>query len=379
MVCIDLSAAAQERAGLGRYAASLGEALLALGLPLTAFINDQRGSRLGPPLNGVPTRSVHLARKPWRLRAAGTYFGGPSLDSVFAGLDIYHATEHLLPRLKRVSSVFTLHDIAYIRFPEYHLLQNRLFLTWMMPRFLAQADHIITISESTRRDALQHYRLDPAKIDVIPEGVEPRFTPAVEADRLTAVRRAYDLPSRFILFVGTIEPRKNLPTLLAAYAALRVKYPDVGLVIAGGKGWLYQSFFDQLSALGLRDVVKLTGFFPDEELPTLLNAAEVFAFPSHFEGFGLPPLEAMACGVPVVCSNASSLPEVVGDAGLLVPPDDPRAWVEAIDRVLSNPDLRLELRGRGLARARQFTWEAAARQTLAVYHRVAEARRAHRA
>ena len=126
-------------------------------------------------------------------------------------------------------------------------------------------------------------------------------------------------------------------------------------------------------------MVKLTGFVADEQLPALLNAAEVFAFPSHFEGFGLPPLEAMACGVPVVCSNASSLPEVVGEAGLLVAPDDLRAWVEALDRLLSDPALRQDLRGRGLARARQFTWEAAARQTLAVYERAAEVKRAHRA
>ena len=375
-ICLDLSAAAQERAGLGRYAASLGLALLALGVPLTAFVNDPRESRLGPPLSGLPTRSVHLARKPWRLRAAATYFGGPSVDSVLDGVKVFHATEHLLPRLKRVPSVFTLHDIAYLRYPQYHLLQNRLFLNWMMPRFLAQADHIIAISESTRRDALQQYRLDPAKITVIPEGVEPRFAPAVEANQLDAVRRAYDLPERFILFVGTIEPRKNLPALLEAYAALRPKHPEVGLVIAGGKGWLYQSFFDRLSALGLQQVVKLTGFVPDQQLPALMNAAEVFAFPSHFEGFGLPPLEAMACGLPVVCSNASSLPEVVGDAGLLVAPDDPRAWVEALDRVLTDPGLRQELRGRGLDRARPFTWEAAARQTLAVYERAAEVKRA---
>jgi glycosyltransferase involved in cell wall biosynthesis len=379
MVCIDLSAAAQERAGLGRYAASLAQALLALGVPLTAFINDTGGSRLEPPLSSLPTRSVHMARKPWRLRAAATYFGGPSLDSVFEGVEVYHATEHLLPRLKRVASVFTVHDLAYLRYPQYHLLQNRLFLAYMMPRFLAQADHIITISESTRRDVLKYYRLDPAKIDVIPEGVEPRFTPAVGAEQVNAVRKAYDLPARFILFVGTIEPRKNLMTLLEAFAAVRVKHPQVGLVIAGGKGWLYQSFFDRLSALGLQDVVKLTGFVADEQLPALLNAAEVFAFPSHFEGFGLPPLEAMACGVPVVCSNASSLPEVVGEAGLLVAPDDLHAWVEALDRLLSDPALRQDLSGQGLARARQFTWEAAARQTLAVYERVAEVKRAHRA
>ena len=379
MFCLDLSAAAQERAGLGRYAASLGQALLARGAPLTAFLNDPRGSRLAPPLSALPTRTVNLARKPWRLRAAATYFGGPSLDAVFAGLEVYHATEHLLPRLRNVPSVFTLHDIAYLRYPQYHLLQNRLFLSGMMPRFLAQADRIIAISESTRQDALQHYHLDPAKVVVIPEGVEPRFTPDIAPELVRAVRQAYRLPERYILFVSTIEPRKNLPTLLEAYAALRARHPDVGLVIAGGKGWLYQSFFDRLNALGLQEQVILTGFVPDEHLPALLQAAEVFAFPSHFEGFGLPPLEAMACGVPVVCSNASSLPEVVGEAGLLVPPDDTRAWTETLDRLLTDQALQRELRGRGLARASHFTWDAAARQTLAVYQEVAEARRAHRA
>src|SRR5258708_4092949 len=254
-----------------------------MGVALTAFVNDPDRSRLGQPLSRLPTRSVHLGRKPWRLRAAATYFGGPSLEAVFEGVEVYHATEHLLPRLKHAASVFTLHDVAYLRYPQYHLLQNRLFLRVMMPRFLAQADRIIAISASTRSDALQLYRLEPAKIDVIPEGVEPRFAPQAPAEQLAARRHAYDLPERFILFVGTIEPRKNLPTLLEAYATLCAKYPEVGLVIAGGKGWLYQSFFERLTALGLQDVVKLTGFGPVELFPALLNPAQAFAFPSYFE------------------------------------------------------------------------------------------------
>jgi glycosyltransferase involved in cell wall biosynthesis len=379
MVCIDLSAAAQERAGLGRYAASLAQALLALGEPLQAFVNDPRGSRLAEPLSALPTRTVRLARKPWRLRAAATYFGGPSLDGVFAGVSLYHATEHLLPRLRRVPSVFTLHDIAYLRYPQYHLLQNRLFLSLMMPRFLAQAQRIIAISESTRREALAAYRLDPAKIEVIAEGVEPRFAPVPDAGLLSGVRARYGLPARFILFVGTIEPRKNLRTLLEAYAALRPNAPEVGLVIAGGKGWLFADFFDQLRALGLESQVRLTGFVPDDDLPALLSAAEAFVYPSVYEGFGLPPLEAMACGTPVLCSDASSLPEVVGQAGLLLPPTDAAAWAAALQRILSDAALRADLRERGLARARQFTWEAAAKRTLAVYKQAVEAARAHRA
>ncbi len=369
-LCLDLSAAAHERAGLGRYAASLAHALFALNTPFSIFINDPRESRLRPPLSEMPAHTAHLPRKLWRLRAAASYFGGPSLDRAYAGVTLFHATEHLLPKLTGARSVFTLHDTAYLLFPNYHLLQNRLYLTLMMPRFLARADRIIAVSEATRRDALRFYRIDPAKIDVILEGVEPRFRPEPDPARLAAVRRQYALPERFILYVGTIEPRKNLPTLLEAFAALRLQHPDVGLVIAGGKGWLYESFFKRLRSLGLEKRVTLTGYVPDDDLPALINCAEVFAFPSIFEGFGLPPLEAMACGVPVVCSNASSLPEVVGEAGVLLPPDDPRTWAEALNRILVDPDLRADLRARGLARARQFTWEHAARCTLEIYRAV---------
>jgi glycosyltransferase involved in cell wall biosynthesis len=368
--CIDLSAAAHERAGLGRYAASLAEALLALGVPLTAFLNDPQESRLLPPLSELPTYSARLPRKRWRLRAALSYFGGPSMDRALGDVHLFHATEHLLPKLTRARSVFTLHDTAYLLFPEYHLPRNRIYLRAMMPRFLERADRVIAVSENTRRDALRLYRLDPGKIEVIPEGVDARFRPEVDDTIVSAVRRRYDLPERFILCISTIEPRKNLTTLLEAYAALRHDHPDVRLVIVGGKGWLFERFFERLRSLGLEGEVVLTGYVPDEDVPALLNAAELFAFPSEFEGFGLPPLEAMACGVPVVCSNAASLPEVVGEAGVLLPPRDVAAWVEALGRLLDDAQLREDLRARGLERASRFTWDAAARRTLDVYRSV---------
>ena len=372
--CIDLSAAAHERAGLGRYAASLAEALLGLGVPLTAFLNDPRESRLQPPLSELPTYSARLPRKRWRLRAALSYFGGPSMDRALGDVQLFHATEHLLPKLSRARSVFTLHDTAYLLFPEYHLPRNRIYLRAMMPRFLERADRVIAVSENTRRDALRLYRLDPGKIEVIPEGVDARFLPEVDDTIVSAVRRRYGLPERFILCISTIEPRKNLTTLLEAYAALRHDHPDVRLVIVGGKGWLFERFFERLRSLGLEGEVVLTGYVPDEDVPALLNAAEVFAFPSEFEGFGLPPLEAMACGVPVVCSNAASLPEVVGEAGVLLPPRDVAAWVEALGRLLDDAQLREDLRARGLERASRFTWDAAARRTLDVYRSVMEER-----
>lgn len=367
MICFDLSAAAHERAGLGRYAASLAQALVALGTPLTAFINDPHDGQLKPPLDKLPTLTANLPRKRWRLRAAVSYFGGPTLNSAFPGVKLYHATEHLLPMISHARSVFTLHDTAYLHFPQYHLLQNRLYLTLMMPRFIQRADAVICISEATRRDAVQFYNVPIEKLYVIYEGVEPRFAPIADSQILQSLRAKYNLPARFILYVSTIEPRKNLTTLLKAYAVLHQSQPEIGLVIAGGKGWLYESFFAELRALGLERLVQLTGYVPDQDLPALLNCAEAFAYPSVFEGFGLPPLEAMACGTPVIVSNASSLPEVVGDAGLLLPPTDAQAWVEALRRVLNDSALRAELRAHGLHRAQQFTWEKAARETLKVY------------
>jgi glycosyltransferase involved in cell wall biosynthesis len=369
-VCVDLSPAAQGRAGLGRYAGTLTEALLAQGVPLMAFIDHLEGSRLRSPLRGLPTVTARLPTSIWRVRAAASYFGGPSLDGTFQGVRLFHATDHLLPKLTRAMSVFTLHDLAYLLFPEHHLLRNRIYLRTMMPRFLRRADRIIAVSEHTRRDALRSYPLDPEKIEVIPEGVEPRFRSDVGRDAVADVRRRLGLPDRFILSVGTIEPRKNHATLVEAYASLREQHPDVGLVIAGGRGWLYERFFERVRSLGLEGHVVFTGHVPDEDMPALFNAAEVFAFPSEFEGFGLPPLEAMACGVPVVCSDAASLPEVVGDAGVLVPPRDVGAWIRAIDRLLSDAPLRAGFGARGLARARRFSWDAAAERTLEVYRSV---------
>jgi glycosyltransferase involved in cell wall biosynthesis len=292
------------------------------------------------------------------------------MDRAFEGVRLFHATAHLLPRLTGARSVFTLHDVAYLRFPQHHLPKNRIYLRAMMPRFVRRADAVIAVSEATRRDALRFYRLDPAKIHVIPEGVDPRFTPDPDPERVATVRDRYELPERFVLYVGTIEPRKNLTTLLEAYAELLRRRPEVGLVIAGGKGWLYEPFFERLRALGLERRVTLTGHVPDEDVPALMSAADVFAFPSEFEGFGLPPLEAMACGVPVVSSDAASLPEVVGDAGVLVPPHDVGAWVSALDRLLDDASLRDRLRAEGIARARTFTWDAAAAKTIEVYRSV---------
>ena len=370
-VCLDLSPAVHRRAGLGRYAQELSAALLEVDAEneYLIFFNRPRSARVEPPLHSLRRLTVAWSNKPWRMSALLAHFAGLSQDRLFPGVDLFHATDHLLPRFSRVRSVFTLHDLAFRLYPETHTALNRWFLSVMMPRFLQAADAVIAVSEHTKRDALRAYNLDEAKVRVIYEGVNPRFRPA-PPEAVAVVRRKYGLPERFILSVGTIEPRKNLETALAAYRALKEGGAAHRLVIVGKQGWLYRGFFRRLREEGLEGEVVFPGFVPDDDLPALYSGADLFLFPSLYEGFGLPPLEAMACGAPVVCSDVSSLPEVVGDAALLVPPLDVRAWAEALRRLLGDADLRANLRARGLARAREFSWARAARATAEVYRQV---------
>ncbi|MGH2521886.1 MAG: glycosyltransferase family 4 protein [Anaerolineales bacterium] len=373
-ITLDLSPAVHRHAGLGRYSHELLAALVALDKAndYATFYYAPRGAeKPAPPLDQLPARALRLPAKPWRMSVLLADFLGLALDHWLPPTDLFHATDHLLPPLRRARTVFTIHDLIYRFFPEHHLPLNRWYLTLMLPRFMRRADAIIAVSEHTRRDVVRLMRIPPEKITVIHEGVNPNYRPLADEAELARVRAKYNLPEHFILFFGTIEPRKNLLMLLEAYRVLLARdTPMPDLVIAGRRGWLYQPVFQCVSELGLQRRVQFTEWVAEGDAPGLMNAAEVFVYPSVYEGFGLPPLEALACGTPVLCSNASSLPEVVGDASLLLPPGDPAAWTEALSRVLSDSALRADLRTRGPARARQFTWEAAARKTLEVYEQV---------
>jgi glycosyltransferase involved in cell wall biosynthesis len=281
---------------------------------------------------------------------------------LFANADIFHATEHLLPRLRRTRSVFTLHDLIFQFDPDSHKPLNIAFLKTMMPRFLRVADAIIAVSECSKRDAVRLYNIRPDKIRVIYEGVDPQFAPVTDEARLSAVRAKYNLPERFIVHVGTIEPRKNLPLLFDIIAQ-----SDKHLVVAGKLGWLTQPILAKVKELGLEDRVTFTGFVADEDLPALISAATLLAMPSKYEGFGLPVLEAMACGTPVIASNTSSLPEVGGDAALYARPNDPASWAQLIDRVWGDDELRASLREKGFKQAAKFKWATMARETAEVY------------
>ncbi len=365
-VCIDVSAAVHRRAGLGRYAQELIGALAANAENEYITFYHQRGqAHLAAPIDRLPHITTPLSVKPWRLATMLAYFSNTKMDRLFPGIHLFHATEHLLPRLKQIPAVFTLHDLIFRFDPGSHKLLNRIYLNLMMPRFLRAARAIIAVSECTKRDAVRLYNAPPDKIHVIYEGVEPRFKPIQDAQALESVRRKYKLPARFVLYVGTIEPRKNLPALFQAFLNLKFQISNLKLVIAGKKGWLTEETFKSAQALG--DRVLFTGYVADNDLPALYTLAELAVLPSVYEGFGLPVLEAMSCGTPVACSNVSSLPEIAGEAALLFNPHDVRSMTEALERGLTDETLRASLRARGLARAGQFTWGRAARQTQELY------------
>lgn len=389
MIVIDASPAVHRKAGLGRYAEELIRALVALqeGQADSPFIfgafyhaAEQAYTDVLPAsIPQLTTEQDHFA---WRLRTLVAHWLNRSQDDVLGiantGTEhpsaprLFHATEHLLPHFKRVRTVFTLHDLIFKLYPEHHLPRNRLFLQLAMPLFLRRADAVICVSEHTRQDAIRIYHMPEAKLHVIHEGVSARFRADVPSRDLQRVRERYHLPENFLLFVGTIEPRKNLVTLFQAFKALREQAPDLAeeLIIAGKHGWLADATYRAVHVNNLTGLVRFVGRVDDNDLPALYRLARVFVFPSLYEGFGLPPLEALACGTPVVASNTSSLPEVLGDAALLVPPLDVGAWVQALRRALTDAALRRTLSQRGLERAAHFTWQRTAEATLRVYEGV---------
>jgi len=371
MITIDISAAVHSRAGLGRYSERLAQALLArepgrFGL----FYNRGKDGRFPPTLPAdVPQRSVRLGYKPWRLAVLLAHLARVPFNRLAPDAELFHSTEHLLMPLRGVPTVLTVHDLIYKLFPAYHKKLNYWYLNLAMPLFCRRADAIIAVSQASKRDIVKQYGVDPAKINVVYEAAAAHFQPPPPA-RIAHARQAYDLPERFLIHLSTIEPRKNLGRLLEALKALRRDFPTLQLVLAGGKGWLYDDFFAQIEADGLRDAVRPLGWVPDEDLPAVLAAADLGVQPSLYEGFGLPILEQMASGQVVAASNASSHPEVGGDAAAYFDPTSVEAMVAVIRRLLVGREEYAHRRELGLAQARRFSWERAAQETTAVYEQL---------
>lgn len=298
-----------------------------------------------------------------------------SLEMASEPPDVLFVPAHQLPLVNAPRSVVTIHDLGFEHHPAAHTLAQRVYHRLFTRLSASRATHIIAISEATRRDLQQIYRVPAGKISVIYHGVDPRFQPLEDRTVVDQVMQGYGIEPPYLLFVSTIQPRKNVARLIEAFARARTVTGDrqLKLVLAGKRGWLTEQIERRANELGIADAVRFVGYVPHGDLPALLNGALGYVVPSLFEGFGMTVLEAQACGTPVLASNVSALPEVVGDAGLLVDPYDVAAIANGIVQLVMDRELRVRLRERGLEHAKHRTWETTARQTLAVLEQAAHA------
>ncbi|MGD8624458.1 MAG: glycosyltransferase family 1 protein [Anaerolineae bacterium] len=371
-IYIDVSSAVHAKAGIGRYAGSLARALVARESGRFAlFYNRTRGVQLPEGLASLPARTVPAGYKPWRMAVWLGQLASISFRRLVPGAELFHATEHLLPPLGDLPTVLTVHDMIFKLFPEHQKPLNYWYLNATMPLYCRRAGAIITVSEASKRDIVEQYGLPPDKVTVIYEAAAPEFRPS-PPDLLDEARRRYGLPAEYLIHVSTIEPRKNLTRLVEALQRLRDGGLAVPLVVVGGKGWLYDDFFRRLEMLEIRDSVIFPGYVPGPDLPLLYGAARAAVMSSVYEGFGLPVLEAMACGTPVVSSETSALPELGGEAARYFDPHDVEAMAEAIRAIWIDDGLRAEMRRRGIKQAARFSWQRAASETMAVYRSLLE-------
>lgn len=288
------------------------------------------------------------------------------------GYDLYHAGAFVAPLLLSVPMVVTVYDLTFMRYPERLSPARRYYLRTFTELTCKRAKRIIAISESTKQDIVDLLGISADKVDVTPLAYDAETLKPLSAETISAFKIAKGLPERFWLFLGTLEPRKNLVTLIEAYARLP-QSERLLLILAGGKGWLTEPIFEAIERHKLADSIRLAGFIPTDDLALWYNSAELFIYPSVFEGFGLPVLEAMACGTAIMTSNVSSLPEVAQDAGMSLPPHHIDAWVDALQMAYHDADWREGASQRGLQIAQTFTWEETARRTLASYQRALKA------
>lgn len=364
---IDVSAAVHNRAGLGRYSARLAGAL-AVEQPekVALFYNRGHDGQLPIELAHLPQRRIRLGYKPWRSAVLLGHLSHVAFNRLVPAATLFHSTEHLLLPLHEIPTVLTVHDLIYKLFPGYHKKLNYWYLNWAMPLFCRRANAIIAVSQASKRDIVEQYGINPAKIHVVYEAASSHFQPPPPA-RINQVRQTYQLPEQFLLHLSTIEPRKNLSRLLDALKALRRLFPKLCLVLVGGKGWLYDSFFDKIEAEGLADVVRVLGWVSDDDLPAVIAAAALAVQPSLYEGFGLPLLEEMAVGQVVAASSSSSHPEVGGSAAAYFDPIDTEEMTTVIHRLLTDRDEYQHRRRLGLQQAANFSWQRAAQETITVY------------
>ncbi|WP_374685574.1 glycosyltransferase family 4 protein [Promineifilum sp.] len=373
----DVTAALTQGGGIGRYTRELIHALVSAAPQYRYTLFSARPPAAPPVPDSLPA-AAHVAHRPAPVDERWLYrlwyrANLPLPVQFFTGpIDLFHSPDFVLPPVRGdIPTLLTVHDLSFIHYPETFPARLVVYLNRVVPRSVARAGHILADSQATRRDLEAVWGVSPGKVTVLYSGVNPRFRPVRDLAALAAVRARYGLGNRpYVLTVGTVQPRKNYEMLVRAFAPLAERHPHT-LVIAGGRGWLVEGLLAEIARLGLGDRVQLAGFVDDADLPALYSAADLFVFPSLYEGFGLPLLEAMACGAPVVTSDASSLPEVVrtdgAAAALALSPHDEAGWTAAMDRLLSDEVARRALAAAGPVQAARFSWERAAGELADLY------------
>lgn len=351
-VAFDVSATRGRKTGIGVYTDSVIKALRQLDVPPEIVLLDDGA--------GVDQRTdQRMMREQLTL---------PQLARA-AQADVLHLTGFAAPLRSTVPVVLTVMDLIGVLFAKNFPLASRLYWSRYLPFTLRATTHIITLSQHTKRDLVRLTRIPPYQISVIPPGLDARFKWIEQEAEAEAARARLQLPEKFFLFVSTLEPRKGIDTLLTAYGLVAHQVPE-HLIIVGKRGWYYQTLFAQVARMGLRARVHFADYVADADLGALYSLATAFVFPSRYEGFGLTPLEAMACGAPVIASNVSSLPEVVGSAGILLAPNDAPGFARAMLGVAASEGERFRLRALGLERAQMFSWTRAAQALMQIYQAI---------
>lgn len=356
--------------GIGRYSVQLLEALAAQpDRPEIVVLSTEKTDPFG-----LWTRFEHYGLSGVRRLPALLTLGNGLLSwaARHYKLDIIHDPNGIAPFIGPANGacrVVTVHDTFPFVYPQFHNRLDNWRYHWLLPHTLRKASLVLTDSRNSQQDIQRYFGVSSERILAVPLGVDPSFRPIAKPETVSTLDR-YGLRQPYLLYVGALNARKNLTRLLQAFVLLRPRFPELKLVINGKRQWRLAEFNATFEQLQLDGQVIFTGYVADADLPSLYTGASLFVFPSLYEGFGLPVLEAMACGTPVVASNASALPEVLGEAALLVDPFDVKAIAQAIEKGLSDEKLRAELRQRGLEQAAKYTWQQTAHETLAAYRRV---------
>ncbi len=376
----DVTAALAQGGGIGRYTRELIHALVAADTDNSYRLFSARPPTEPPVPNSLPV-APHVTHRPapvdeaWLYRLWYRLRLPVAVQTVTGPIDLFHSPDFVLPPTSgHIPTLLTVHDLSFVHFPETFPARLVDYLNRVVPWSVARATHVLADSQATSDDLQRVWGVSADKITVLTSGVNARFQPETDITRIAAVRRRYDLgETPFFLSVGTVQPRKNYQMLVRAFRGVADRLPHQ-LVIAGGRGWLVEALLEEIERQGLSDRVQLVGFVDDEDLPALYSAATALVFPSLYEGFGLPLLEAMACGTPVVSSDASCLPEVMRTAdetfGLLLDPNDEPGWTAAMIALAHDDALRADLSTRGRVRAGQYAWDKTAHHLLDVYERL---------